>query len=112
MSLGALRRITLSWAATGQCPLLLRSMSTGTGMTKDVAPVNILKTGEDPPLKPDEEYPAWLWKLVTPPASFGDLSVKMEEGGQGALDLEEGSRFLGLERRKSIAGSNKMKGKK
>ncbi len=33
--------------------------------------INILKTGSDPPLRPDAEYPDWLWGLIdganTPP---------------------------------------------
>ncbi len=26
--------------------------------------VNILKNGSDPPIKPDSEYPEWLWGLI------------------------------------------------
>ena len=26
--------------------------------------VNYFKEGEDPPIKPDEEYPEWLWELI------------------------------------------------
>lgn len=58
-------------------------------MTKDVAPVNVLKTGEDPALKPDEEYPAWLWKLADPPPSLGELSRKFDIDGPKSLSFEE-----------------------
>lgn len=35
-------------------------------MVFDRAPVNVLKDGADPPLKPNAEYPAWLWKQIEP----------------------------------------------
>lgn len=57
-------------------------------MTTNVAPVNILKTGEDPELKPDEEYPGWLWKLASPPPTLGELSVKYEAKAED-LDVTE-----------------------
>jgi large subunit ribosomal protein L54 len=43
-------------------------------MSKDVITgLNINKGGSDPPLKPDEEYPEWLWKLATPEKTLGEL---------------------------------------
>ena len=33
-----------------------------------------MKTGEDPVLKTDDEYPEWLWKLADPPADLSTLS--------------------------------------
>ena len=33
-----------------------------------------MKTGEDPVLKTDDEYPEWLWKLTDPPADLSTLS--------------------------------------
>ncbi len=35
---------------------------------------NIYKTGEDPPIKEDSEYPDWLWKLAEPTKSYKELS--------------------------------------
>lgn len=35
---------------------------------------NYLKVGDDPVLKPDSEYPEWLWKLADPPADLATLS--------------------------------------
>lgn len=71
-------------------------------MTKDIAPVNILKTGEDPALKPDEDYPAWLWKLASPPTSLGDLSRKYDADGAKSLSFEEVKNEL-LQMPKSMA---------
>lgn len=34
-----------------------------TGGSLGVIPVNYMKDGSHPPLKPDEEYPSWLWEL-------------------------------------------------
>lgn len=35
---------------------------------------NIYKTGEDPPIKDDSEYPDWLWALLEPKKSYTELS--------------------------------------
>lgn len=51
--------------------------------------VNILKNGSDPELKPDSEYPEWLWKLTKPAASLGELAMKYKAGGIDALNMDE-----------------------
>ena len=48
------------------------SDSTATG-------VNYFKTGEDPPLKEDSEYPQWLWSIADPPPSLFTLERKYPE---------------------------------
>ena len=35
--------------------------------------INYFKTGEDPPLKDDSEYPDWLWTIAEPPLSLFTL---------------------------------------
>lgn len=43
-------------------------------MSSDVITgLNINKGGSDPPLKPDEEYPEWLWKLATREKTLAEL---------------------------------------
>ena len=41
--------------------------------------VNYFKTGEDPPLKADSEYPDWLWTIPEPPPSLFTLERKYSE---------------------------------
>ena len=36
--------------------------------------LNYFKTGEDPPIREDSEYPEWLWKLLEPVKSYKELS--------------------------------------
>lgn len=45
-------------------------------MVLDKAPVNIYKSGQDPVLKPDSEYPAWLWRLLEPQPTLEALKAK------------------------------------
>lgn len=41
-----------------------------------VVPVNFFKDKTHPPIKPDEEYPNWLWELeVSPPVGSRHLSL-------------------------------------
>ncbi len=38
------------------------------------AGLNYFKTGEDPPIRDDSEYPAWLWDILQPVKSYKELS--------------------------------------
>lgn len=43
-------------------------------MSSEVVTGCAIKKGEnDPPIKPDSEYPAWLFQLITPEASVAEL---------------------------------------
>eukprot|EP00884_Botryococcus_braunii_P000353 jgi/Botrbrau1/10318/Bobra.0120s0031.1 len=58
-------------------------------LSKDVATgVNILKGGTDPPLKPDEEYPDWLWELAEPQPTLFELRRKYEAAGKDISNME------------------------
>ncbi|KAF6214223.1 hypothetical protein GE061_009047 [Apolygus lucorum] len=49
-------------------------------LTKFVCGSNILKEGEDIQLKPDSEYPEWLWKLNTgKPKTLEEMDVNTKE---------------------------------
>ena len=41
--------------------------------------VNYFKTGEDPLLKADSEYPDWLWNIPEPPPSLFTLERKYSD---------------------------------
>jgi hypothetical protein len=60
-------------------------------MSKDVLTgLNITKGGSDPPLKSDEEYPEWLWKLAQPERTLADLKRKENS----SLEFEEVSELF------------------
>lgn len=40
---------------------------------------NIYKEGEDIKLKPDSEYPEWLWKIRTEPPKLSDLDPNTKQ---------------------------------
>jgi large subunit ribosomal protein L54 len=69
-------------------------------MVTDKAPVNIYKSGKDPELKPDGEYPAWLWRLLDPLPTLDELKAKPE------LTFQEMRRLVRLERRRLIKQHN------
>ncbi|XP_017333510.1 39S ribosomal protein L54, mitochondrial [Ictalurus punctatus] len=49
-------------------------------LTSHAVGVNIYKQGEDPPLKPQEEYPAWLFELdLGPPKKLQELDTESYE---------------------------------
>lgn len=82
-------------------------------MSKEYATgCNIFKDGEDPKLKPDEEYPDWLWSLIDPPLSAKQLRLKVQEIGFQDLPYEDYKRLQKLERRERIKESNRANMKK
>ncbi|XP_062869194.1 large ribosomal subunit protein mL54 [Trichomycterus rosablanca] len=49
-------------------------------LTSHAVGVNIFKQGEDPPLKPKEEYPAWLFELnLGPPKNLPEMDPESHE---------------------------------
>jgi hypothetical protein len=54
--------------------------------------VNLLKSGSDPKLGPDEAYPDWLWTLVDTPQSKSELerqAASVPRGQRIPLTLDE-----------------------
>lgn len=87
----------------------LRNFARGfAGMSKEVITgLNISKGGSDPPLKPDEEYPDWLWRLAHPERTLGDL----RRAERSTLGFEETRRLEKLENRDRIRNLNVIKSK-
>ncbi|KAK9824119.1 hypothetical protein WJX72_007889 [[Myrmecia] bisecta] len=69
--------------------------------------INIHKSGSDPPLKADAEYPDWVWALSKPDISLYALKRK----GEKNLTMDEAVRKLKLANRASIAKRNDLKAK-
>lgn len=44
-----------------------------------VTGLNTLKSGSDPPLRPDAELPEWLWELAAPAKTLNELKRMQEE---------------------------------
>lgn len=72
----------------------------GDGVDLGVVPINYLKDGQHPAIKPDEEYPEWLWHL--PQMSKAKLSRIPEE----EMTVEQQRRFLQLKSRDDIKDQN------
>ncbi|OQS07600.1 hypothetical protein THRCLA_20105 [Thraustotheca clavata] len=73
------------------------------------APVNILKDGAHPELKAREEYPEWLFTLLEPQPTLGELERK----GYDSLEtMEEKRRLITLSYRRAIKEKNASKSKK
>lgn len=63
---------------------------------------NIYKEGEDVQLKPDSEYPDWLWTLRTGPPP------KLEELDPNSLEYWRKVRRLGMQRNNRLAQLKKF----
>ena len=63
----------------------------GLAMSKDVVTgVNYVKAGSDPPLRPDSEYPDWLWDIMKPREALFSLQRKLgPERDISTISLEE-----------------------
>lgn len=64
---------------------------------------NIYKTGEDTKIKPDSEYPEWLWNLRLGP------KPPLEELEPGSREYWKRIRKLGLQRNNKILKIKRMK---
>ncbi|CAI5533864.1 unnamed protein product [Closterium sp. Naga37s-1] len=70
---------------------------------------NILKTGSDPPVLPDSEYPEWLWTLLDRQAPLSELKRKrIEDMGMAEEQLE---RLVKLDNRDRIRATNASRAK-
>lgn len=77
-------------------------------MSKEVATgVNVYQSGSDPHLKPDSEYPEWLWGLLDKPKNARQLRERAAElGGLQNLPAPEFRRLAKLERKERIKQNN------
>eukprot|EP00904_Undaria_pinnatifida_P012733 jgi/Undpi1/8590/HiC_scaffold_25.g11055.m1 len=66
-----------------------------------VVPINYLKDGKDVPIKPDEEYPDWLWNMQLP--SLARLKRTKEDD----YTLDQFRRFVQLDSREKIKRQNR-----
>lgn len=46
------------------------------------AGLNYFKTGEDPPIKPDSEYPEWLWTHLDPIHTYEEIPPELEKSAR------------------------------
>ena len=76
--------------------------------TGQTAPVNIQKSGTDPPILADDQYPDWVHSLSKSALS----KAEMEKRGYFTLTVEEQARYHQLNRREDIKKHNALKAKK
>ena len=71
--------------------------------------VNLLKTGSDPKLGEDKDYPDWLFTLLDARPTTSELERKVAAAKPGEripVTVEEGERLLTLRRKTAIKGAN------
>ncbi|KAF2099569.1 hypothetical protein NA57DRAFT_55529 [Rhizodiscina lignyota] len=62
--------------ATSPSPVVLSSVTAGTPLKG----LNFLKNGSDPVALADEEYPPWLWTILTPKVRANAVNTELDEG--------------------------------
>ncbi|CAK4076792.1 unnamed protein product [Aphanomyces euteiches] len=108
-------QITRGFAAPAKAPAKGKDKKGGAPKVVDevvditkYAPVNILKDGSHPELKPREEYPEWLFTLLEPKPTLGELERK---GYDNLESLEDKRRLIKLSYRRAIKEKNTSKAK-
>ncbi|KAI5081559.1 hypothetical protein GOP47_0001302 [Adiantum capillus-veneris] len=74
---------------------------------KTVLAANILKEGADPSIRPDSEYPTWLFPLLNRPLPLSELDRLNPE----TMTMPELQRFVKLDNRRRIKENNTVKSK-
>ncbi len=67
--------------------------------------INVLKAGEDPPILPDEQYPAWLWGLTDEGAGYLEMRKRFV-ADPSKLTKDELSTYFMQRRRVEIKERN------
>ena len=69
--------------------------ATGAGFASEaIKGINILKSGSDPEVKPDEQYPQWVWQVGSPGKMLSQLNREQEDPEQETT-MEEVSAVVG-----------------
>eukprot|EP00250_Pteridium_aquilinum_P031696 c44082_g1_i1 orf=116-532(+) len=74
---------------------------------KAVLGANILKEGADPPIRPDTDYPDWIFALLRRPLPLSELERRDPE----AMTMPELQRFVKLDNRRRVKDNNTLKAK-
>mmetsp|Transcript_13931 Transcript_13931/g.35065 ORF Transcript_13931/g.35065 Transcript_13931/m.35065 type:complete len:119 (+) Transcript_13931:320-676(+) len=85
-----------------------KPVNTGSMSAAEVTGCNIFKTGSDPTILPDDQYPEWLWGLTKPAATLNELRRQ----DQDSMTSSELQRLIKLERRALIKEHNSSRAKK
>ena len=57
--------------------------ASGAGFASEaIKGINILKSGSDPEVKPDEQYPQWMWQVGSPGKMLSQLNREQEDPEQ------------------------------
>ncbi|RLN99371.1 hypothetical protein DYB28_008066, partial [Aphanomyces astaci] len=109
-------RLTRGYAApAAKAPAKAKDKKGGPKVVDEVvdvtkyAPVNILKDSTHPELKAREEYPEWLYTLLDPKPTLGELERK---GYDNLESMTDKRRLIKLSYRKAIKEKNDSKSKK
>mmetsp|Transcript_28723 Transcript_28723/g.80869 ORF Transcript_28723/g.80869 Transcript_28723/m.80869 type:complete len:118 (+) Transcript_28723:224-577(+) len=73
----------------------------------EVTGCNIYKSGSDPAILPDDQYPEWLWDLAQSEPTLRELERK----GADNLSMPELKRAIKLDRRATIRANNERRSK-
>jgi large subunit ribosomal protein L54 len=74
--------------------------------------VAIRKGESDPPLLPDDQYPPWLFELMTPEPTTAELQRLYEQGEGEGLTLAQMKRLFRYKNKQRIREDNASRAKK
>mmetsp|Transcript_59457 Transcript_59457/g.128931 ORF Transcript_59457/g.128931 Transcript_59457/m.128931 type:complete len:153 (+) Transcript_59457:53-511(+) len=101
-----LRRFAKKSAAAAPEPTTSAKEDAVPGPGDVVEGLNIYKDGSDVKLKPDEEYPDWVWKIHIPKPTLSELMTIVERDGPDALSPDLQRRLIREWNRARIKAKN------